>query len=266
MDWSVQRRAFLFHPERIPSPLSRSPRKKSEKRSDGGLRPEKLPEFVGQGRVVKNLGCAIQAARLRGEPLGLNKACQECLYSALEDGVVDLLVSELAGMRTLRIELERFTFVGATTHLGALSEPFRARFRLEKRLEFYREEELSELIQRAAARLRISVTKEASRAIAQRARGIPRLALRLLEHTRDLVTTDRGDRSRIEVEDVVRISHQLGMDERGLWPEDRRLLAVLIGHRRPMGLEATAVSLRMDLETIRSIHEPYLVERGTTGR
>ena len=109
----------------------------------------------------------------------LEEACEECLYTALEDGAVDVVLREGGRTRTVRVRLEPFTLVAATTRLGALSEPFRARFRLRERLEPYSEEELAEVIRRAAARLGNQVSPEAAREAARRARGTPREAIRI---------------------------------------------------------------------------------------
>jgi Holliday junction DNA helicase RuvB len=190
----------------------------------------------------------------------LTKVCEECLYSALEDGVVDVLVAHGSQMRTIRIVLECFTLVGATTQLCALSEPFRSRFKLQERLEFYSEDELAEVIQRAAPRLGTAVSPEAAGAVARRARGIPREALRLLERVRDVAQSSPG--GEIDVRHVDEVGERLGIDKNGLGPDDREILQVLISQGRPMGIEAISATLRMDPNTVKLVHEPYLVERG----
>ena len=115
----------------------------------------------------------------------LNAACEECLYAPMEDWALDLVLAQGTRLRTIRLLLEPFTLVGATTRLGSLSEPFRARFKLEERLELYGEEDLAEVVLRAGSRSGLSITSEAAQAIAQLGRGTPREALRLLERARD---------------------------------------------------------------------------------
>jgi Holliday junction DNA helicase RuvB len=190
----------------------------------------------------------------------LPPACEECLYSALEDGVIDAVVAGGAGTRTVRIELEPFTLVGATTRPGALSEPFRARFKLQERLDRYSEETLAAVAAQAAPRLGRTLSPEAAVAIARRARRVPREALRLLERARDVAQDARSEE--IAAAHVEEAAARLGIDERGLWSEERQILAVLTAHRRPMGIDAIAATAGLDPETVKSIHEPHLIEHG----
>jgi Holliday junction DNA helicase RuvB len=196
--------------------------------------------------------------------------CEECLYSALEDCVVDVVLAQAQGARTrtVRIVLPPFTLVGATTALAALAEPFRARFKLEERLEYYGEAEIQAVVERAAPRLRALVSAEACAAIARRARGTPREALRLLERARDLAqaAAKAQEQASVEARHVTEASERLGIDSEGLRAEERRILEVLIARGRPMGIESIAATLRLDPHAVRFIHEPYLVGRGYVAR
>ena len=191
---------------------------------------------------------------------GLPKPCEECLHSALEDGVIDVVVTDGSRSRTVRIALAPFTLVGATTELGALAEPFRARFKLQETVEFYDEVDLACLVERAAPRLDVSVSPPAAAGIARRARRTPREALRLLERARDVATV--AGRMAVEARDVDEAAGRLGIDADGLGPDDRRILSLLLSSARPLGLEAIAAALRMDRLTVKLVHEPYLVEQG----
>jgi Holliday junction DNA helicase RuvB len=197
----------------------------------------------------------------------LSAACEECLYSPMEDWALDLALAQGTRLRTIRLLLEPFTLVGATTRLGSLSGPFRARFKLEERLEPYGEEDLAEVVLRAGPRSGVVVTFEAAQAVARRGRGTPREALRLLERARDAAqaklapTKDAGD-STIELEHVEEAAERLGIDSEGLRAEDRRILELLCAGDRPMGLQAMASTLGMDPLTLELVCEPYLLSKG----
>jgi Holliday junction DNA helicase RuvB len=203
----------------------------------------------------------------------LGSACEEALYTALEDGLVEVVVRDRVRARVIRVRLEPFTLVGATTRLGALSEPFRARFKLRETLEPYGEEELSEIALRAARRLGAETTPEAALAVARRSRGTPREAIRLLERARDLAQVAATGSSvvhhvvhEIQFSHVVHGAARLGIDERGLSREDRAVVRLLIERGRPVGLEAIASRLGLDLETLRDVHEPWLERSGLVER
>ncbi len=145
----------------------------------------------------------------------LDPACEESLYSALEDGTVSLVVRQGSRSRLLRVRLERFTLVGATTRLGAIAEPFRARFRHRERLEPYSEAELSEVVLKASARLGTPASPEAAREIARRSKGTPREAIRILEVARDLVQVEAAvassPRDTLEAFEGISVAH-VGQD------------------------------------------------------
>jgi Holliday junction DNA helicase RuvB len=160
----------------------------------------------------------------------------------------------------VRVVLEPFTLVGATTEPEALAEPLRARFRLQERLQFYGEAEIAAVVERAAPRLGTGASPEACAEIARRARGTPREALRLLERSRDVMQTSAG--TVLEASHVIDASTRIGVDEEGLRAEERQILELLIACGRPMGIEALAATLRLAPRTLRLVHEPYLVARG----
>ena len=204
----------------------------------------------------------------------LTAACEECLYAPMEDWALDLVLAQGTRLRTIRILLERFTLVGATTRLGSLSEPFRARFKLEERLELYGEEDLAEVVLRAARSTGVgcsgvAVTLEAAQAMARRGRGTPREALRLLERARDAAQVRGGGgstTSTIELEHVEEAAERLGIDGEGLGVDDRKILELLCAEDRPMGLQAMASTLGMDPVTLELVSEPYLLAKGYIAR
>src|SRR6185503_6333267 len=194
----------------------------------------------------------------------LPEACRESLYPALEDGVVDVVLREGGRTRALRVRLEPFTLVGATTCLGELSKALRDRFRLQERLDPYGEGELAEVVSRAAVRLGTSVTPEAALEVARRARGTPREAIRLLERARDLAQVQAA--SHITMAHVDHAAERLGIDERGLDRVEREAVKLLAGRTRPLGVKAIAAALGIDLETYERVHEPWLERAGLTER
>ena len=195
---------------------------------------------------------------------GLAKACQEFLYPALEDGVVDVVLREGGKTRALRVRLEPFTLVGATTQPGMLCRPFRDRFRLRERLEPYGEEELVGVVVKAAVRLRPPATPESAREVARRAKGTPREAIRTLERARDIAQVSGAPG--IEVDHVIQAAERLGIDGRGLDPVDRGAVKLLLRRGRPTGIKSIAAKLGIDLETYEDVHEPRLERSGLVER
>ena len=189
-------------------------------------------------------------------------AVEEVLYPAMEDFKLDLVVGQGPGARTVKIELEPFTLVGATTRIGLLSSPLRDRFGVMLRLEFYSPEELARIVKRTARILCVSITEDGALEIGRRSRGTPRIANRLLRRVRDFSTV-RGAECIGEAE----ASHALArmdVDESGLDQMDRKLLSVLIEHYGggPAGLKTLAVACSEDVRTIEDIYEPYLIQSG----
>ena len=187
---------------------------------------------------------------------------EEVLYPAMEDFKLDLVIGQGPGARTVKIEVEPFTLVGATTRIGLLSSPLRDRFGVLLRLEFYSPEELSRIVKRTSRILNIAVTEEGALEIGRRSRGTPRIANRLLRRVRDF-TTVRG-RDVIGEEEAAHALARMDVDESGLDQMDRKLLTVLIEHHGggPAGLKTLAVACSEDVRTIEDIYEPYLIQSG----
>jgi Holliday junction DNA helicase RuvB len=199
----------------------------------------------------------------------LPAACEEALYSALEEGTASVVLCDGCRSRTVRIRLEPFTLVAATTRVGALSAPFRSRFRHVERLEPYGEEEIAEVVTGAAERLGNRVSPEAALEVARRSRGTPREALRILDRARDIAQLSGV--TCIDLAHVGQAAERLGIDENGLDRVEQAAVRLLVRRGRPMGREALAARLGVDLETYRDVHEPWLersdlIERTEAGR
>ncbi|MGH7163384.1 MAG: Holliday junction branch migration DNA helicase RuvB [Planctomycetota bacterium] len=195
----------------------------------------------------------------------LPRAVEEVLYSAMEDFVVDVILDQGPAARSLRLAMPRFTLVGATTREGLLSGPFRARFGLQEKLELYPPRELTEILVRSAAALKVPITAEAAVFIAERSRGTPRVANRFLRRVRDLAQ-ERYDNA-IDVPVAAEGLERLGVDGRGLCALDRRILRTLLDHGGgPVGLKTIAVAVGEEDRTIEEVYEPYLIRQGLLAR
>ncbi|MBT9171942.1 MAG: Holliday junction ATP-dependent DNA helicase RuvB [Syntrophomonadaceae bacterium] len=192
----------------------------------------------------------------------LHRTVEEVLYPALEDFALDIIIGKGPSARTLRLELPPFTLIGATTRAGALSSPLRDRFGVVARLEFYREEELLEIVLRAAKILTVDIDGDGAREIACSARGTPRVANRLLKRVRDFAQVRAGNR--IDGEVARAALQMLEIDVLGLDQVDRQLLRVLIEKYGggPVGVETLAACIAEEPETIEDILEPYLMQLG----
>ena len=191
----------------------------------------------------------------------VNVAVEECLYSAMEDYSIDILIDQGPHARSIKIDVPPFTLIGATTREGLLTQPFRARFGVLEKLDYYPPEELFEVIMRSADILKVDVQKEAAHIIARRSRGTPREANRYLRRIRDLAQLTTGGRVNVKVaEEGLRM---LGIDEAGLDGMDRRILQALVRHGGgPLGVKTIAVSVGETEDTIEDVYEPYLIRRG----
>jgi Holliday junction DNA helicase RuvB len=196
----------------------------------------------------------------------LNRAVEETLYPAMEDSVVDIIMGQGPGARSLRLDLSPFTLIGATTRASLLTKPLRDRFGLVFRLDHYSPAELVRIAQRSAGILGIQMQDDAASELAQRARGTPRLANRLLRRVRDFAQV-RGDGS-IDHATAVAALDLLGVDAEGLDRLDRELLRMIAEtfEGGPVGLSTLADAIGEDRGTIEDVYEPYLLQKGLLQR
>ena len=196
----------------------------------------------------------------------LNPAVEEVLYPALEDFELDLVIGEGPAARTVRIELQPFTLVGATTRLGLLTTPLRDRFGIPTRLQFYTVEELDRIVARGARLMGVEAEPEGTMEIARRARGTPRIAGRLLRRVADFALVEGGGRITRAVADGALT--RLGVDRIGLDGADRRYLGLIAEHYGggPVGVETLAAALSEARDAIEEVIEPYLLQQGLIAR
>lgn len=196
----------------------------------------------------------------------LNKIAEEILYPAMEDFIIDLTTGKTQTVKTMRIPIPKFTLIGATTKAGALSGPLRDRFGIIHRLEFYTENELSQIVKRTAKILDFKIDDEGALEIAKRSRCTPRIANRLVKRSADwAIVKENG----IITKDVaVSALKALDIDELGLDITDRALLKLMIESFEggPVGVETLAVALGEDIRTIEDVYEPYLIQKGLLNR
>lgn len=287
------------------------------------LRPHRLADYIGQGKVKDNLHIFIQAALARGEALDhvlfygppglgkttlanivatemgvsirttsgpaierpgdlaailtsleprdvlfideihrLSRTTEEILYSAMEDGCLDIMIGKGPSARSIRLSLQPFTLVGATTRAGQLASPLRDRFGVISRLEFYEVEDLVKIISRAAGILRLKITPDGALEIARRSRGTPRVANRLLKRVRDYAQV--WEDGVVNEELARKALDRLEVDPAGLDQIDQRCLLTIIQmfSGGPVGLETLSATIGEESETIEDVVEPYLLQQG----
>lgn len=192
----------------------------------------------------------------------LNRMVEEVLYPALEDYVLDIVVGQGPAARSIRLDLPRFTLIGATTRTGLLTGPLRDRFGIAFRLQYYTPEELGDIIKRSAMLLDVDIDEEGALEIARRSRGTPRLANRLLKRVRDW-TQVRGD-GRITEDAAAEALTFFEIDDLGLDALDNRVLELLCVQfgGRPVGLTTLASALSEDTDTVEDVYEPFLMQQG----
>ena len=304
-----------------------SPRETVEDRFMVSLRPRTLEEYVGQEKIKKRLIVAMEAARMRGEPLDhillagppglgkttlahiianemnarihvtsgpiierqgdlaaivtsldfqdvlfidevhrLSKVVEEILYAAMEDFKLDIMIGKGPSARSIRIDVEPFTLVAATTRSGLISAPLRNRFGMVFELDFYSEEEIKEIVERTARKLGIEIVEEAASYVAQRSRGTPRIANRLVKRIRDVATIKKTNVISLAI--ARETMKMLEIDDHGLDSVDRKILKVIIEtfNGGPVGIKALAASMGMEPDTISEVYEPYLLQAGFIAR
>ncbi|MFN7037977.1 MAG: Holliday junction branch migration DNA helicase RuvB [Alphaproteobacteria bacterium] len=192
----------------------------------------------------------------------LHSTIEEVLYPAMEDYVLDLIIGEGPAARTVRIDLPKFTLVGATTRLGLLTNPLRDRFGIPLRLNFYAIDELQKVIERGARKLHIAIEEEGAIEIAKRSRGTPRIALRLLRRVRDFITV--GNKDLIDKEGAEDALNRLEVDRLGLDSNDHRYLRFIAENYAggPVGIETICAGLSEQRDSVEEAIEPYLLQQG----
>ena len=196
----------------------------------------------------------------------LNRQVEEVLYPAMEDYEIDIMIGKGATARSIRLELPKFTLVGATTRAGLLSAPLRDRFGVVSHLEFYSVKELETIIIRSASVLNVDIDTKGAHELARRSRGTPRLANRLLKRVRDFAQVKYDGRITVEVADYA--LNLLDVDKDGLDRNDRLILQTIIGKfgGGPVGIETLAASIGEDSGTLEDVYEPYLIQNGFINR
>ena len=196
----------------------------------------------------------------------LNPAIEEILYPAMEDYQIDLIIGQGPSARTIKLDIPRFTLIGATTRSGLLTSPLRDRFGIITRLDFYRPEELRMILLRSAKILNVHLDDSGADEIACRSRGTPRIANRLLRRVRDYAEVKADS---IITREVARMAlSMLEIDERGFDTMDRKLLLTIIEKFSggPVGIETIAAAINEDKDTIEDVYEPYLIQEGFLNR
>ena len=268
-----------------------------ERDFENALRPLSFEDFSGQDKVVENLRIFVKAARLRGEALDhvllpgpvldkpgdlagvltslepndvlfideihrLSPVVEEYLYSAMEDYRIDIMIDKGPSARSIQIDLNPFTLVGATTRSGLLTAPLRARFGINLHLEYYDDDVLSNIIRRSAAILDVPCSIPAAGEIASRSRGTPRIANALLRRVRDFAQV-KGSGS-IDTDIATFALEALNIDKYGLDEIDNKILCTIIDKFKggPVGLTTIATALGEDAGTIEEVYEPFLIKEG----
>ncbi len=196
----------------------------------------------------------------------LNKSVEEILYPALEDYTLDIIIGKGPSARSIRLDLPKFTLIGATTKAGSLTTPLRDRFGIVERLELYEPDDLQKIVKRSAGILNVNIDDKASMEIAKRSRGTPRIANRILKRVRDYaLVLGNGD---VDLEMAKIALNKLEIDDLGLDQTDRNILFTIINKYAggPVGIEALAATTGEEIETIEDVYEPFLMQIGFISR
>lgn len=196
----------------------------------------------------------------------LSRTVEEVLYTAMEDFAIDIVIGKGSSAKSIRIDLPKFTLVGATTRAGMLTAPLRDRFGVVSRMEFYTTEELTQIVKRSANVLNVPIDEKGAVAIALRSRGTPRIANRLLKRVRDFAEVKYDGKITSEVAELA--LDKLNVDKLGLDNIDREILLTMINKFAggPVGLDTIAAAIGEDASTIEDVYEPYLIQNGLIKR
>ena len=196
----------------------------------------------------------------------LNRSVEEILYPALEDFSLDIMIGKGPSARSIRLDLPKFTLIGATTRAGSLTTPLRDRFGIVCHLEMYSNEDLAKIVTRSSKILQIEITPEASNELAKRSRGTPRIANRLLKRVRDYACVLGDGNITLEIAKIA--LNKLEIDDLGLDNLDRKILGTLIHNYagKPVGIDALAATLNEEVDTLQDVYEPYLLQIGFLAR
>ena len=191
----------------------------------------------------------------------ISAAVEEYLYAAMEDFAIDILLDQGPSARSVRLDLKRFTLIGATTREGLLTSPLRARFGVMEKLDFYPAEDIALILERNAGKLDVQLDEEGCRVVSERARGTPRVANRFLRRLRDVAQV-KGNNVITQAIALDGLG-MLGVDEHGLGSMDRRILEAVVRHGGgPVGVKTIAVSVDETEDTVENVYEPYLIQQG----
>lgn len=229
---------------------------------------------VTSGPAIEKAGdmAAILSGLKKGDVLFIDeihrlaRQVEEVLYTAMEDFAIDIMIGKGQTAKSVRIDLEPFTLVGATTKAGSLSAPLRDRFGLVHRLEFYTDSELSEIINNSAKKLGVTIEQSGAEEMAKRSRGTPRIANRFLKRVRDYAQVKYDN---VITGDIAKeVLDLMDVDEKGLDKTDRLILKTMIENYggKPVGISAIAASIGEDADTIEDVYEPFLVLKGFINR
>ncbi|WP_125152692.1 Holliday junction branch migration DNA helicase RuvB [Clostridium rectalis] len=192
----------------------------------------------------------------------LNRSVEEILYPAMEDGALDIVIGKGASAKSIRLDLAKFTLIGATTRVGLLTSPLRDRFGVLCPMEFYEEDELKEIIIRSAGILGVSITEDAAYELSMRSRGTPRIANRILKRVRDY--SEVKGNGIIDLKTSKNAMKLLEIDDEGFDSIDNKILTAIIDNFNggPVGIETLAYFIGEELDTIQDVYEPYLLQKG----
>ena len=196
----------------------------------------------------------------------LRRVVEEVLYSAMEDFKLDIVIGKGPAARSVRLDLPKFTIIGATTQAGSLARPLRDRFGLQFRLEYYANDDIQKIIERSAGLLGADIDKDSAKLLAERSRLTPRIANRILKRVRDYADIHKN--GKIDLETATEALNLLEIDELGLVPADRNMLSLMIDHYgdHPVGLKSIAALTGDEESTIEDFYEPYLMQLGMIER